>query len=168
MNNLKTLGAVLTLSTLALAGSKDEDAVRQRVAEFQEAFNKHDAKAISAFFAEDADLVTPTGVRAQGRAEIEKAVATDLATLIHDGKTAFTVTHTRFVKPDVVVLDMTHEVSEAHGPDGTVMPTMKVLVTGVAVKKSGAWSWLAARPMIPFTPPAPPATAKAAPAPAKK
>lgn len=159
MNKMKTvLCALLILSTAAVAKEKEDEAIRKRVADFQDAWNKHDAKAITAFWAEDGDLINPAGVVARGKAEVEKLVVSDLANIIRDGKTTFTVTYIRMVKPDVAVFDMTHEISEAHAPDGSVIPTVKAMVTGVALKKDGTWWWLAGRPMIPFAPPAPPAS----------
>ena len=83
-------------------------------------------------------------------------VASDLANIIRDGKTTFTVTYIRMVKPDVAVFDMTHEIAGAHAPDGSAIPTVTAMVTGVALKKDGTWWWLAGRPMIPFAPPGPP------------
>lgn len=53
---------------------------RQRQA-LEAAWNKHDAPALSAFFAEDADLTTAFGRRALGRAEILKTLAFE-----HTGK----------------------------------------------------------------------------------
>ncbi len=167
MNKLITLCTVALLSTACFAENKEEAAVQKRIGEFQDAWNKKDAKAIAGFWAEDGDLINPMGMAATGRAGIEKIVAGDLANFIRDGKTTFTVNHIRFVKPDVIIIDMVHEISGAHGPDGSVMPSAKVMVTGVGMKKDGTWSWLAARPMVPFMPPAPPAAPPAAPAPKK-
>ncbi len=155
MNKL-ILSAALALSTACFAANKDEDALRKRISEFQDAFNKHDAKLVAGFFAEDGDLVNPMGITGRGRGEVEKVVAGDLTNFIRDGKTTFTVTNIHFVKPDVAIVDMTHELSGVHGPDGAEMAAMKVLVTGVAVKKGDTWSWAAGRPMVPFMPPPPP------------
>ena len=50
MNKMKTmLCALLVLSTAGLAKDKEDEAIRKRVADFQDAWNKHDAKAIAAF-----------------------------------------------------------------------------------------------------------------------
>ncbi len=167
MNGMKSLCATILLSTVCFAQNKEDAVIQKRIGEFQEAWDKHDAKAIAGFWAEDGDLVNPMGMSATGRADIEKLVAGDLANVVRDGKTTFGNAKIRYVKPDVVVIDMTHEISGAHGPDGSAMPTAKVLVTAVGMKKNGTWWWVAARPMIPFMPPAPPA-ASAAPAPAFK
>ena len=167
MNKLITLCTIALLSTACFAENKEETAIHKRIGEFQDAWNKKDAKAIAGFFAEDGDLVNPMGMAATGRADIEKLVTGDLTNFIRDGKTTFTISHIRFVKPDVIILDMTHEISGSHGPDGSAMPTAKVMVTGVGLKKGGTWWFIAGRPMVPFMPPTPPAAAPTAPAPKK-
>ena len=102
------LSAGLALATACFAANKNEDALRKRVSDFQDAFNKHDAKAVAEFFAEDGDLINPMGITGHGRAEVEKIVAGDLANIIRDGKTTFTINNIRFIKPDVVIVDMVH------------------------------------------------------------
>ena len=168
MHPIKKLGVALLLTSACFAANTEEAAVNKRLNDFQAAWDKKDPKAVAAFWAEDGDLVNPMGISATGPAAIEKVVAGDMMNILRDGKTKFTVTKLRFPKPDVVIVDMTHEISGVHGPNGMAMPPMKLLVTGVAMKKAGHWMWLAARPMVPFIPPAPPAaSAPAAPAPAK-
>ena len=126
--------AALGGAVLAFAGNKDEDAVKKRIGEFQEAFNKHDAKAIAAFWTKDGDLVNPIGVSASGPADIQKLVQSDLDNIIHGATSAFTVQKVRFVKPDICIVNMTHEFSGGKLPDGTLLPSGKALVTGVASK----------------------------------
>ena len=51
---------------------EDEAAIRARIVKMTDAFNKHDAKASSQFYAPDADSVDVWGRSATGPAEIEK------------------------------------------------------------------------------------------------
>jgi uncharacterized protein (TIGR02246 family) len=87
---MRTLIAALVLftSSAALSAPKqtDEEAIKARVAEFIVLFNKGDAKAMTAYFAADATLVNPVGVKGTGAAEIEKVIAGDLATVLKDAK----------------------------------------------------------------------------------
>src|SRR5262245_4230966 len=53
--------------------SPDEAAVRKSAAEFAEAFNKGDARAVAAFWARDGEFVGPDGDPIRGRKEIEKS-----------------------------------------------------------------------------------------------
>jgi uncharacterized protein (TIGR02246 family) len=157
------IAASLACAMLAFAGPKDEEAVKKRVQEFQDAFNKHDAKALSAFWTKDGDLINPAGMTATGPAEIEKLIQSDLDNIIRGATSTFTVNKLHFIKPDVCVANMTHEFSGGKAPDGSMLPPGKALVTGIAVKQSNTWMWEAGRPMIPFTPPGPPPTQAAAP-----
>jgi ketosteroid isomerase-like protein len=50
----------------------DEAAIRQILDARNAAYNRHDAKALAATYAPDADLVTGTGRLVSGRSEIEK------------------------------------------------------------------------------------------------
>ena len=154
---------VLACATLVFAANKEEEGVRKRIQEFQDTFNKHDAKALAAFWTPEGDLINPVGMTATGPAEIEKLIASDLENIIRGAKSTFTIQKIRFLKPDVCVVNMVHDFSGGKAPDGSAMPPGKALVTGVGSKVGTTWMWEAARPMIPFVPPTPPATQTAAP-----
>src|SRR5687767_1054574 len=51
------------------AGAKDEQEIRKVLADFVDAWNRHDAKAFSMVFAEDADFTNVRGTSATSRAE---------------------------------------------------------------------------------------------------
>src|SRR5216684_4509418 len=87
-------------SRTAAAASKDEDAVKARIAEFIALFNKGDAKAMSEFWVEDGSLVNPVGIVGKGPAEIEKVIAGDLATILKDTKMEMKVVAFRPVGKD--------------------------------------------------------------------
>ena len=52
--------------------SKDEKLIKKVLTEFTDAWNKHDAKAFSNVFSEDADFTNVRGTGAHGRSEVEK------------------------------------------------------------------------------------------------
>ena len=52
------------------ANANDETAIRKVLADFVEAWNKHDAKAFSMVFAEDADFTNVRGASCTGRSSI--------------------------------------------------------------------------------------------------
>ena len=52
-----------------------------------DAFNKKDAKAFTALWADDGTLINPGGVVGKGKAEIEKVVGEDMKTILKDTKT---------------------------------------------------------------------------------
>ena len=132
----------------AKAQTSDETAIRKVFADFAEAWGRDDAKSMASHWADDGDLINPTGRRANGRAEIEKLFTDEHATLFKGTHITFSEGTIRFAKPDVAVPTSDYEVPGAHPPNGAEM-TMKGIVTSVMVKKNGKWWILSTRPMVP-------------------
>ena len=61
--------------------TKDEELIKKVLTAFTDAWNKHDAKAFSNVFSEDADFTNVRGVSAHGRSEVEKFHAPRFTTL---------------------------------------------------------------------------------------
>ena len=163
MSRWKTVfAASLACATLLFAGGKEEAAVRLRIQEFQEAFNKHDAKALAAFFTKEGDLIGPTGVVATGSANIGKLITSEMEDIAHNAKTTLTVQRIRFLKPDICIVNMLADFTGGVAADGRSIPPIKALATIVAFKTGNAWMWEAGRLMLP-TKPLPPAEQTAAP-----
>src|ERR1700730_12663835 len=80
---------------------QDEKGIRQVLTAFVEAWNRHDAKAFSMVFAEDADFTNVRGMGAHGRTEVEKMHAAWFATNFKDSKQKITEAKIRFITPDV-------------------------------------------------------------------
>jgi uncharacterized protein (TIGR02246 family) len=156
---MRTLLAALVLFTAstATAAPKDEDAIKARVAEFIAVFNKGDAKAVTAFFADDATLVNPAGVKATGHAEIEKVIATDSSTILKGAQMEMKVVQFRSVGKDTAWIELEHTVTGAKTPDGKTM-NVTFHVPALMVKKGKNWLIAEARPYA-YLPP-PPAAAK--------
>jgi uncharacterized protein (TIGR02246 family) len=105
----------------------------KRAQEFIAAFNKGDAKAVAAFWTEDADYVDQVGHEYKGRAAIEKLYQ-KLFTTQKGGKLAIHVTSMRLVTPEVALEDGITEVTPADGGPPTAAKFAAVLV-----KKDGEW-----------------------------
>src|SRR5688572_16746766 len=105
MRNLCISLALLSLlSTAALAA--DDQAIKDRVDQFQAAWNKHDAKAMAAIWAEDGDLINPFGATAQDRAEVEKVFNHEHAHAFKGSTYTTSAVTVRSVAPDVAVADI--------------------------------------------------------------
>ena len=144
------LGLFLISSSLAVGltardqpsltdASKDEEGVRRALADFLEAWNRHDAKAFSMVFAEDADFTNVSGLSAHGRAEVEKFHAPRFATTFKDTHQKMTETKIRFIKPDVAAVDARWEMTGAKSADGRDIPLRKGLLNFVMTKEGGKW-----------------------------
>lgn len=134
------------------AQARDEAAIRKVFADFAEAWGRDDAKSMASHWTEDGDLINPPGRRANRRAEVEKLLANEHATVFKGTHITFSEGTIHFVKPDVAVFTTDYEVPGAHGPNGNEM-TAKGIVTSVMVKKNGKWWTFSARPMVPVTTP---------------
>ena len=136
----------------------ETEAITKCHADFMAAWNKHDAKAVAAFWSPKGDLIDPWGVRAKGTAEIEKFFAGQFAgamkTSVYSGKIVDII----FPKAEIAVVNVEAEVSGMVGADGKDIPAFKHHVTWFAYKRGEHWVAIAARPVA--YPPMPAAPAK--------
>jgi uncharacterized protein (TIGR02246 family) len=113
---------------------------------FVDAFEKGDAKAVAAFWAEDGDWVDLNGRHLHGRPSIENAFK-DFFTENKGSKLRIDVNSVRFVTPDTAIED---GVTSVTCPDGG--PPNQARYTNVHVKKDGQWVLQSVRES-PYTPP---------------
>jgi uncharacterized protein (TIGR02246 family) len=119
--------------------TRDEERIRKALADFVDAWNKHDARAFSMVFAEDADFTNVRGTSAHGRVEIEKFHAPLFATRFKDTNQKMTEIKLRFIRPDVAAVDARWEMTGATGPDGQQIPMRKGLLNFVMTKEGDKW-----------------------------
>jgi len=103
------------------------------------AYNSHDAKALAAAYAPDADLVTGTGRLVSGRAAIEQNYAESFAGVDQHAIVKTESTKLRFLTADTAILDL--EGVTTGRTDGTI----KTHATWVYVKRNGEWTVVAIR-----------------------
>jgi uncharacterized protein (TIGR02246 family) len=174
-NPIMTIRTLLLATAVSLAlpaptraaSSKDEDAVKARVADFIAAFNKGDSKALRAFWTDDATLVNPAGIRGTGLDEIEKIFTSDINTFLKGSTMEMKVVQFRPVGKDAAWIEIEHSVVGSHGPDGKAMPPITFHVPCLMLKKGKTWMIAEARPYA-YLPPPPGAKPGAPAAPAKK
>ncbi len=83
--------------------SGPEKVIKERVQQYEEAYNREDAKALAAMWAEDAEYIQPeTGELIKGRAEIEKQFISVFKET-PDAKIEINVSSIEFPKPDQAV-----------------------------------------------------------------
>lgn len=127
----------------------DESAIRRIWTKYEEAWNRHDSKALANFYAEDGDAVFPSGLTVSGRAAVETAEAKNHSTINRSSHTTRTIQAFRLVTPDVALVDGSVEITGMLGTNGESLPSRRALMTTLFVKRSGAW-WIAAnRAMVP-------------------
>jgi uncharacterized protein (TIGR02246 family) len=113
--------------------AEDEAAIRRSDAAYVEAYNKHDAKALAAFWSPEAVYVDPdTGEEAVGREEIEREFADTFAQLT-DAKLEIDVSAIRFMSPNVAIESGTARIVRPNSePDETAY-------SALFVKREGKW-----------------------------
>jgi uncharacterized protein (TIGR02246 family) len=115
------------------AAKEPEAPTKDRRAEYIWAFNRGDAKALAAFWAEDAEYVDQDGHQYKGRPAIEKMLERDLAE--HKGaKLDIHLASVKQISPDVELEDGVTDVTSADGGLGSAARFSAVLV-----KKDGRW-----------------------------
>jgi uncharacterized protein (TIGR02246 family) len=113
--------------------AEDKSPAKGRRAEFIEAFNKGDAKAVAGFWTEDATYVDEVGQEHKGREAIEKLYEKVFAAR-KGAKLAIHVTSSKQVTPDVMLNDGITEVTPADGG-----PPTTARFSAVLVKKDDQW-----------------------------
>ncbi len=121
--------------------TKDEEAVRKVVTDSVEAWNRHDVKAFSMLFTDDADFINVLGAGAAGRTEIEKLHAPLFSTIFKESKVTTVDTRVRFIKSDVATVDSTWGMTGYIDPaDEKRTPRKALMIMNlIMTKKKGKW-----------------------------
>ena len=119
--------------------ANDEELIKKVLTIFTDAWNKHDAKAFSNIFSEDADFTNVRGTSAHGRSEVEKFHAPLFATRFKDTYQKVTQSKIRFIKPDVAAVDAWWEMSGVKNPEGQDLPPRKGLLNFIMTKNGDTW-----------------------------
>ena len=133
--------------------SPDEEiaAIKKNTIAFQAAWNKHDAKAIAAFWTKDGDLIDPWGVTSVGHDAVEKFFAEQHAVTGKLGKSTYDnkSDSVRLITPDVAMEDWQVVLSGLSDPVGKPLGPQFHRVVVVCKKEGGQWRIAAARPGVP-------------------
>ena len=139
---LVSISAILCVA--ATKGSpEDVSAIRRVIAENTAAFNQHKPDLNSEATTDDFDVVNPPGMYSSGIPDLRDAFR---GAFRNAGMVA-TVDRMRFIRPDVVLVDGTFEITGTE-----IKPAPKGLRTIVLVKENGRWLITALRSMIPVAP----------------
>ena len=147
-----SLLTLLLITVPLLAVEPRESAIRATDVAFADAWNKHDATAMAATWAKDGDLINPFGRVAKGRAEVEKLIQDEHATVFKHSTYTPGAMSIRFIEPEIAIAESDTMISGIANPDGT-SGSMTVHIIRVVQKKDGKWWTVVARPVM--YPPAP-------------
>jgi uncharacterized protein (TIGR02246 family) len=120
----------------------DRKAIRGLMDRFMDAWNRHDAHAFAAVFAEDADFTNVRGVGATGRSKIEEFHAPVFATIFRSSRLAYTDVKIRFVSTNVAAVDVRWAMTGVLDAQGSPRPDREGLLNFVMTKHTGRWQIL--------------------------
>ncbi len=137
-----------SVATLAQAGSAaDEQQIRAVVQSEGDAWNRGDAQAFAAHYAEDGSFTNVIGQQLYGRDAFIAQHARIFSTIYKGSHNTFVIGKIKFLRPDVAVVDIDGTLSGATrlppglkaGDDGAVHVKLQEVMT----KEKGSW-WIAA------------------------
>ena len=134
----------LTASGLSQSTNADESSIRSIVQSEEDAWNRGDAEAFGAHYAEKGDFTNVIGQQLYGRAAFIAQHARILSTIYKGSHNVFTVSKITFVRTDVALVDIDGILSGAlRMPPGLKANddgTMHVKLLEVMTKEKGSWS----------------------------
>ncbi|HKP25249.1 MAG TPA: SgcJ/EcaC family oxidoreductase [Dongiaceae bacterium] len=116
-----------------------DKAIEDLVRALEAAWNRHDAHAFAAAFAEDADFTNVFGMVQTGRAGIEAAHAPIFKTMFKDSHLAVTETRVRLIRPDVAAVDVRWTMNGARDPHGKPWPERAGLLNWIVTRHGERW-----------------------------
>jgi len=156
---MKSTGLTLVAAVALLGASlspafaqSGDPALDKLAADWAAAFAKADAKALAAFYTENAVRVSVEAGKAVGRSAIEKEFVANFAGPWKGAKITINVGPVRPVGADIAVNEGTYEVTGITGPDGKPAKLAGSYLNTI-VKKGGAWM-LASNAAVSQPPPA--------------
>jgi uncharacterized protein (TIGR02246 family) len=131
--------AIVCLSGAQADEASDEAIIRQGVVRWEEAWNKHDAKAGAELFADNADFINVNASFWKGRAEIEDSHAKLFSGMFKESTFKTLGSNVRFLSPDTALAHIKWEIAGDTSPDGSPRPPRQGIFTQVLTKQNDRW-----------------------------
>jgi uncharacterized protein (TIGR02246 family) len=147
----KTLGLALCALLLCAANAraqnprKDEQAIRDLAAQWQQDWTRDDTKALAGLLSVDADYVTVDGNWLRDRAEFEDWRAHIQPQVFKQGTWTNSALTFRFLQPDIVILHLSWTISAGHPQIVAPAESRSGISTWMLVKLASGWKIRAAQ-----------------------
>ncbi len=128
--------------------AKDQAAIKSIALRWQDAWNRHDMKALTALVAKDVDLITVGGTWLKSRKEFEENHAKSHEMMFKESVLTTKNTEVKFIKSDVAVAHVEWSIKGVKDPDGTPRPPQQGIFTWVLEKQKVKWIIIAAQNTI--------------------
>ncbi len=106
----------------------DSAAIKQCVAAWEDAWNRHDAHATATAYVEDGDFSALRAFRATAWKDLEAHYNEIFTTFLKDAHRTDTVRNIRFLTPDIAAVDIDWQMTGAKTRDGKDIPVRKGLL----------------------------------------
>jgi uncharacterized protein (TIGR02246 family) len=136
---------VLAVSPVSATQAEDEKAIRDLQGRWDDAWNRHDVKALSSLVAEDVRFVNVAGVVLTGRAEFEALQSRTHAMQFKESVRSVNGTDIKFLTPDIAVAHVRWGMMGDKDPDGTPRQPRHGVMMQVLMKRDGKWAVVAAQ-----------------------
>jgi len=130
----------------------DSAAIKQAVAAFTDAWNRHDPHAVAMLYVPDGDFSSTQGLTSHGSKELEDHYVSIFGSFLKNAHRADTVKSIRFITPTIAEVDIDWQMTGAKTPDGADAPSRKGLLDWVMTKQNGQWMITVYHESL-FTPP---------------
>jgi uncharacterized protein (TIGR02246 family) len=117
----------------------DSAAIKQSVAAFSDAWNRHDPHAVAMCYVEDGDFSSTQGIPSHGAKELEEHYVSIFGTFLKSAHRTDVVRSIRFLTPSIASVDIDWQMTGAKTPDGADAPLRKGLLNWVMTKQNGQW-----------------------------
>lgn len=132
-----------------------ESAIRDRVRQYEAAYNAGEADAAAAIYAVDGTHTYALGFTHRGRQEIAAGLRELFAGPFKDTRVAITPLHIRALTSEVAVEEESFSVTGLRDPSGADLPPVTGMCLAVYQKQDDLWFAAAVQCMVPPPAPAP-------------
>jgi uncharacterized protein (TIGR02246 family) len=143
----------LICGSVAFGQKSVEAEIRERVKQYEAAYNAGDADAVAAIYAVNGTHTYALGFTHHGRAEIAKGLKEQFSGPAKGTQITISPLNIRALSPDVAVEEASFSLSGLKDPGGAELPPVNGLCIGVYQKQGRRWFAEAIQCMVP--PPAP-------------
>jgi uncharacterized protein (TIGR02246 family) len=144
---------VVSCTNLCFPQEPGEAEIKKRVQEYENAYNRGDAKAVADIYAVNGSHTYANGIIHRSRAEIEKGLVESLSGPMKGTMIKITPEVIRFPANNVAVEEASFILTGLKMQDGVEMPAVKGFCLGVYQKQENEWFALAIQCMVPLSPP---------------
>ncbi len=143
------IGFAVSYKTFCQTQKQNEDEIKKRIQEYENAYNRGDAKATAAIYAVDGSHTYANGIINRGRVEIEKGLQASFAGPTKGTQIKITPEVIRFPANDVAVEEASFILTGLKMQDGTAVPPIKGFCLAVYHKQKNEWFAFAIQCMVP-------------------